>query len=138
MHRIDIHDFHSELNALNSDIIYTFEYSECSLPFLDMLVKLKDKEISTDIFFKSTDSHNYLDFYSSHAKHTKIIIPFNLASRLVTIVSDEHILEKRFQDLFLIFNSIKNANKKALFLHIQKLRVENRKDHIFCIYIQSQ
>jgi len=62
-------------------------------------IKEDDNKISTDIFSKPTDSHNYLDFYSSHAKHTKENIPFNLASRLITIVSDECVLGRRLQEL---------------------------------------
>jgi hypothetical protein len=36
-----------------------------------------------DIFSKDTDTHMYLNFSSSHPKHIKINIPFNLASRII-------------------------------------------------------
>ena len=56
--------------------------------FLDILVKKKGKLISTGIYFKDTDSKQNLNFKSCHPKHTKTNIPFCLASRICTIVTD--------------------------------------------------
>ena len=78
-----------ELNSTHPKIQFTMECSDTQLPFLDVLVKLYDGRISTDIYFKSTDTHLYLNFKSCHPKHTKVNIPFCLASRVVTIVSDK-------------------------------------------------
>ena len=64
------------------------EVSEKEISFLDSLIKLQEGSISTDIYFKLTDTHLYLNFKSCHPKHTKINITFCLASRVVTIVSD--------------------------------------------------
>jgi hypothetical protein len=41
------------------------------LPFLDVLVKLNGDQIETDIYYKPTDSKQYLLFNSCHPKHTK-------------------------------------------------------------------
>lgn len=95
----DIEKFKHLLNNQHPDIRYTMEIKEKRLPFLDICVELDGVHLSTDLYSKSTDSHNYLDFFSSHVKHTKVNIPFNLASRLVTIVSDEARLEERLDDL---------------------------------------
>lgn len=83
------------LNDLHPSICYTMECSEISMPFLDVLVQTNEAGIiTTDLYCKATDAHNYLNFYSNHSKHTKVNIPFNLASRIITIVS-----EKKIQDI---------------------------------------
>ena len=39
-------------------------------------------KIQTDIFYKPTDSKQYLLYTYCHPKHTRISIPYNLARRL--------------------------------------------------------
>ena len=78
--------FHSLLNELHSDLKFTIEYSNKRLPGLDVLLIKSSNRISTDIFFKETDSKQYLNFYSCHPKHTKTSIPYNLARRICTIL----------------------------------------------------
>ena len=56
-------------------------------------------KIQTDIFYKPTDSKQYLLYTSCHPKHTRNSIPYNLARRLKTIVSDEGTLNNRLSDL---------------------------------------
>ena len=53
----------------------------------------------TDIYYKKTDSEQYLLFSSCHPRHTKINIPYNLARRLRTIISEEQVLETRRKEL---------------------------------------
>ena len=55
--------------------------------------------VVTDMYFKNTDSKQYLNFKSCHPKHTKINIPFSLARRICTIVSDKCVLRKRLVEL---------------------------------------
>ena len=50
-----------ELNSIHPKIQFTMECSETQLPFLDVLVKLNDGRISTDIYFKPTDTRLYLN-----------------------------------------------------------------------------
>ena len=50
-------------------------------------------------FNKPTDSKQYLLHTSCHPKHTRNSIPYNLARRLKTIVSDEITLHKRLEEL---------------------------------------
>ena len=68
-----------ELNSIHPKIQFTMECCVTQLPFLDVLVKLNDGWISTDIYFKPTDTLFYLNFKSCHPKHTKVNIPFCLA-----------------------------------------------------------
>ena len=50
--------------------------------------------INTNIYYKRHDSHQYLDFFSCHPKHTKFNIPFTLARRICTIVINENLREQ--------------------------------------------
>ena len=49
--------FLQELNIFNPDLKFTYESNEKEIPFLDLKVKLNEGEISTDLYIKSTDSH---------------------------------------------------------------------------------
>ena len=67
------------LNSLHSDIKFTAECSDKQLPFLDVLVKKDGFKIETDIYYKPTDSKQYLLFNSYHPKYTRTGIPYWLA-----------------------------------------------------------
>lgn len=96
----DIEEFRQMLNSLHPSICYTMESSETSMPFLDVLIQLETHgKITTDLYCKTTDAHNYLNFYSNHSKHTKVNIPFNLASRIITIVSEKQLQDNRLDQL---------------------------------------
>lgn len=55
--------------------------------------------ITTDLYCKPTDTHQYLDFRSCHPSHTKRNIPFNLARRICTIITDKTLRSKRLEEL---------------------------------------
>ena len=63
--------FLQELNNFNRDFKFTYELNEKEIPFLDLTFKLNEGKISTDLYIKSTDRHQYLHFTSSHPNHTK-------------------------------------------------------------------
>lgn len=95
----DLDKLHRTLNALHPSIKYTMDKSKSNLSFLDTMVINKGGRIQTDIFYKPTDSKQYLLYTSCHPKHTKNSIPYNLARRLRTIVSENEILLQRFDEL---------------------------------------
>lgn len=75
------------------------ELNRHKLPFLDVLVLKEDKQLHTDIFYKTTDTHQYLDYRSCHPKHTKRNIPYCLARRICAIVSKANVRERRLNEL---------------------------------------
>ena len=80
--------FDNLLNNLHPRIKFTKEWSEKEINFLDVtVIKNTNGKVTTDVFYKATDSFNYVNFKSGHPRHTKINIPFNLARRIRTIVS---------------------------------------------------
>ena len=51
------------------------------------------------VFYKPTDTFNYLHWSSCHPFHTKKSIPYSLAFRLVRICSTKHALDRRLNEL---------------------------------------
>ena len=83
-----ITDFVEILNSLDSNIVFTHESSDTGLPFLNVFLYMENKKLLTDIYYKNTDSHDYLPFNSCHPRHIKINIPKTLARIICTIVKD--------------------------------------------------
>jgi len=52
-----------------------------------------------DIYSKPTDTHQYLNFKSCHPKHIKYNLPYSLALRIQTIVTNSDTKELRFYEL---------------------------------------
>ena len=67
----ELKTFHYILNNLHDDINFTLEYDQKEQPVLDVMVRNKEGKIETDIFYKETDSKQYLLFSSCHPRHTK-------------------------------------------------------------------
>ena len=47
------------------------EISGTSLAFLDIKISTEDNGLFTSVYYKPTDSHNYLLYSSSHPSHIK-------------------------------------------------------------------
>ena len=91
--------FQGILQDLHPSIKFTVEKNKHNIPFLDVMIIKDGENITTDIYRKPTDTLNYIDYKSCHPRHTRINIPFNLAKRITSIVSDPNTMETRFQEL---------------------------------------
>ena len=80
-------NFIEYLNGIHPSIQFTFKYSKESIEFLDVLVLKEGDRLSTDLFVKETDTHQFLHFKSCHPFHTKKGIPYGQALRLRRICS---------------------------------------------------
>ena len=70
------------------------------LNFLDVsMILYQNGRLETDIFYKETNSHDYLNYFSHHPKHTKQNIPYNLAKQTIVFVSDEEKMNERLSEL---------------------------------------
>ena len=87
------------LNNLHPTIKFTCSHSLTNIPFLDVMVSLKDGLIQTDLCTKPTDKHQYLLISSCHPTHTKRSIPYSLALRLRRICSDNYTYKQRCKEL---------------------------------------
>ena len=65
-----LEDFINHINSLHSTIKFTHEVSKSHISFLDVTVSLdNNNKIFTDLFIKSTDTHQYLLHTSCHPGH---------------------------------------------------------------------
>ena len=97
------------MNNLHPSITYTLEPARNvvlkgknaqSLNFLDITIILyEDGKLETDIYYKPTNSHQYLDYTSFHQTHVKDNIPFSLAKRIVCFVTDSDQMDYRMRQL---------------------------------------
>ena len=63
------------------------------------MVEIKDNQIVTDVFYKPTDTHQYLDRTSCHPKDVKWAIPDGQALRLKRICSNDDVFENRLREM---------------------------------------
>ena len=106
---VDKDIFLSCLNNLHPSIVFTLEPASIIkengkiiqiLNFLDLTIMLhEDGRIETDVHYKLTNSHNYLNFSSFHPTHCKENIPYNLAKRIIIFVTDSEKMEFRLKEL---------------------------------------
>ena len=79
---------------------FTSDYSDRSINFLDVQISISDNgEISTDLYTKPTDTHQYLQATSCHPNHTKKGIPYSQALRILRICSDLDKAKERCDEL---------------------------------------
>ena len=78
----ELNKFHTHLNSCNEKIKFTMEKSEEKIPFLDILIKMKNNKLETDLFCKPTDSHSYLHYTSAHPRACRDSIPYSQFLRI--------------------------------------------------------
>ena len=77
------------LNCMHPSIKFTMERSDSELKYLDVLVYKTTTGFKTMVKSKDTDSGTYLPFTSSHPRHCKENIPFNMAKRVRALTDDD-------------------------------------------------
>ena len=95
----EFRQFMEYLNSIDANIQFTHKCSNECIEFLDVLVKKDGNVLSTDLYVKETDSHQFLHFDSCHPYHTKKAIPYSQALRMRRICSDNEAFERRVTDL---------------------------------------
>ena len=106
---LDFNSFSICLNDLHPAMKHTFEKAKvivensesCQvIKVLDVSVILhSDCTIEADIYYKDTNTHDYLPSNSAHSDHSKDNVPYNLAKRIVVFVSNEEKIEYRLNEL---------------------------------------
>ena len=59
------------------------------MPFLDINLRISEDRIQTSVFYKETDTYNFLHFSSFHPDHCKRAIPYSQFLRLRRLCSDD-------------------------------------------------
>ena len=95
---------------LHSSINYTYEKAKVTrdekgnlvqiLNFLDVSVILNSKnEISTDAYYKDTNTNDYLPYETAHPESCKKNVPYNLSKRIFVFATDPEKVELRLNEL---------------------------------------
>jgi len=69
-------------------------FSNTHIEFLDVLTRIENNIITTDLHEKETNSHNYLHASSSHPHHIKNSIAYGLSIRAKRICAKEDDFKK--------------------------------------------
>ena len=96
-------DFNEFVQNFHPPIKFTYELSEQSVAFLDMDISLKQKKLTTSVYYKATDSRSYLDHRSSHNPSTKNSIPSSRFQRLRRLCSDDTDFEEKAEQMVEFF-----------------------------------
>ena len=95
-----LESFINHLNSSHETIKFTSEQSRDRISFLDVQVSVGEGGIlSTDLFCKPTDTHQYLHKKSCHPWHTKKAIPYGQALRFRRICSEDRQFQERVGEL---------------------------------------
>ena len=95
----NLNNFFKYLNEFHPTIKFTMEKSYEKINFLDAVVYKENKHLSTDLYTKDTDTHQYLHAKSCHRSCIKRAIPYGQAIRIKRICSDENNLNRRLLEL---------------------------------------
>ena len=87
------------LNKKHPTIKFIAEWSKAQIIFLDVTVYLENGKIKTDLYFKPTDTHQYLHSSSCHPYHCKTGIPYSQTLHLNRICSYSRSFDRRCNDL---------------------------------------
>ena len=85
---IEFRKFEQHLNNAVESIKFETDISNKEVHFLDVTVKIEDGLISTSLYTKPTDAHNYLSYKSCHPRNCKKAIPYSQFLRVRRICSN--------------------------------------------------
>ena len=112
-HELD--KFVNYLNNCHKTIKFTLETSLLKIKFLDITITHEsDMSLSTNLYCKPTDSHNYLLYSSEHPRHLLNGIPYSQFVRLKRLCSKEG--DFRLNALMLTEHFIRRGYPKHLVL----------------------
>ena len=101
--RVQLEEFINFVNEFHPALQFTWEISETRVSFLDILVSINGNRLTTSVFYKPTDSHNYLLFSYIHPKHTKRSIPFSQFLRLRRLCSEDEDFQSKSLEMKIFF-----------------------------------
>ena len=91
---------------------FTHTISQTQIPFLDITLSVSGSRISTSVHYKDTDTHNYLDYTSSHTKHYRGI-PYSQFLRLRRLCSEDDDFLQKCQEMSTFLESRGYARERV-------------------------
>ena len=97
--------FIDHMNSFHRTIKFTSEYSTTETHFLDVVICKEENGLTTDLFVKPTDKHQYLPWTSCHPRHCKTSIAYSQALRLRQICSNDFLRHSQILKTHLVSRS---------------------------------
>ena len=91
-------EFVKHANACHESISFTHSLGR-TVNYLDVTATINGEVITTDLYTKPTDRHQYLLPTSDHPPHVHQHLPYGLAVRICGIVSEPPALNRRLEEL---------------------------------------
>ena len=88
-----LNEFFENLNEFHPTIKFN------KINFLDVTISKNNNKLSTDLYTKETDRHQYLHAKSCHRSCIKRAIPYGQTVRIKRVCSDENVLNERLTQL---------------------------------------
>ena len=113
---------------------FKHEYSSTSVSFMDVMIKINNGIISTSLYKKNTDNHQYLHYTSCHPMHMKNSIVFSQLlryKRICSVIKDfikhsnelvTHFLHIGYPIKFILkqWDKVSKVHRASLFTHREK------------------
>ena len=113
-----LHSFIDALDSFHPTIKFTYTISSKEVNFLDVTVTKSDNlDFVTEVYVKSTNIYQYVEYSSCHPKPCKDGIPFSQCKRYRRIISDDAKFSEsvsQLRDFFLERNYTANVVDQAL------------------------
>ena len=110
------------LTPVTHTIKFTAEWSKEEINFLDVNVRLRNRQLETDLHITPTNTHQILDSTSCHPYHCKKSIPYSQALRYSRICSDN----KKFDESLEKWLKERGYSKRMVRTQILKAISESR------------
>ena len=79
-----------EIYNFTPNLRFTYDSSEKSMSFLDLIITVSERKLKTTLHRKSTDRYECLHYASSHPEHTKHSVVFSQTLRISRLCSEEN------------------------------------------------
>jgi hypothetical protein len=136
-----LHRLFDHVNNVHPTIKFNHEASRTNISFLNTSTTCANAIMSTDIYNKSADKHQYLSTRSCHPKHCTKSIPYSQALRIKRICSNEQTTKKkRLGELkyHLKKRGYNNASINHCFNKASRIdRKEHEQQSVICHHITS-
>ncbi|XP_072166144.1 uncharacterized protein [Diadema setosum] len=84
-----LYTFIDSINSFHRTIKFTSDFFQEETNFLDVTVRKESNHVTTTLYTKPTDTHQYLHSANCHPHHCKTSIPYSQALRLRRICSED-------------------------------------------------
>ena len=142
----ELSTFIEHLNNRVPTIKFTEEHSATNVSFLDVMVRIINNKLETDLFSKPTDSHDYLLYSSAHPQRCKDSIPYSQFLRIRRICSrmedyeynviqlSSHFIRRQYpEELILDAAILARRLDRDTLLNTEREPIEQDKEKVFLI-----